>query len=216
MARRRPRVGSGAGGECRLTLVVLGLQFAFCAALIAAAGRVLCSSAERIALATGLTGGWVGLALLATVTSLPELASGIGAVAVVDAPNLAVGNALGACVFNLVFLVVVDVLQRRQPIYRHASPAHLLSAAFGVVMLGFVAMSLLLASGAPALLHLGLYSPVLRSPTSWPCKWAGAAASSARSYGVRDDASRDGGDARGAAPRRARHGDGQSARQQPL
>jgi cation:H+ antiporter len=144
-----------------LTLVALGLQFAVCAALIAVAGTVLCASAERIAIATGLTGGWVGLALLATVTSLPELASGVTAVAVVDAPNLAVGNALGACVFNLVFLVAVDVLQRRQPIYRHAGAAHLLSAAFGVVMLGFVAMSLLLAAKAPALLHLGLYSPAL-------------------------------------------------------
>ena len=103
----------------------------------------------------------MGLALLATVTSLPELASGISAVTIIDAPNLAVGNALGACVFNLLFLVVIDALQRRQPIYHQASAAHLLSAAFGVVMLGFVAMSLLMDRRAPAFLHLGLYSPAL-------------------------------------------------------
>lgn len=144
-----------------MTLGLLTLQFSLCAALIGNAGYVLCQSADRIAQATGLTGGWIGLALLATVTSLPELASGISAVTVMDAPNLAVGNALGACVFNLVFLVVIDALQRRQPIYRHASAAHLLSAAFGVVMLGFVAMSLLLPAATPAMLHLGLYSPVL-------------------------------------------------------
>lgn len=144
-----------------MSLAVLALQFLLCAVLIATAGYVLCQSADRIAKATGLTGGWMGLALLATVTSLPELASGISAVTVIDAPNLAVGNALGACVFNLLFLVVIDALQRRQPIYRHASAAHLLSAAFGVVMLGFVAMSLLLPSGTPAMLHLGLYSPAL-------------------------------------------------------
>lgn len=144
-----------------MTLGLLALQFLLCAALIAGAGYVLCQSADRIAKATGLTGGWMGLALLATVTSLPELASGISAVTVIDAPNLAVGNALGACVFNLVFLVVIDALQPRQPIYRHASAAHLLSAAFGVVMLGFVAMSLLLPAATPAMLHLGLYSPVL-------------------------------------------------------
>ncbi|MEO8014492.1 MAG: sodium:calcium antiporter [Polaromonas sp.] len=144
-----------------MTLGLLALQFLLCAALIAGAGYMLCQSADRIAKATGMTGGWMGLALLATVTSLPELASGISAVTVIDAPNLAVGNALGACVFNLFFLVVIDALQRRQPIYRHASAAHLLSAAFGVVMLGFVAMSLLLPKHAPTLLHLGLYSPVL-------------------------------------------------------
>lgn len=144
-----------------MTLALLLLQFGLCAVLIARAGYELCISADRIAAATGLSRGWVGLALLATVTSLPELASGISAVAIVEAPNLAVGNALGACVFNLLFLVVIDALQRQQPIYDRASAAHLLSAAFGVVMLGFVAMSLVLAEGAPALLHLGLYSPVL-------------------------------------------------------
>jgi len=144
-----------------MTLALLLLQFGLCAVLIARAGYELYVSADRIAATTGLSRGWVGLALLATVTSLPELASGISAVAIVEAPNLAVGNALGAFVFNLLFLVVIDALQRQQPIYHRASAAHLLSAAFGVVMLGFVAMSLVLAEGAPALLHLGLVSPVL-------------------------------------------------------
>ena len=144
-----------------MTPGLLALQFLLRAALIGVAGYWICQIADRIARATGLTGGWIGLALLATVTSRPELAMDISAVTVMDAPNLAVGNALGACVFNLVFLVVIDALQRRQPIYRHASAAHLLSAAFGVVMLGFVAMSLLLPGTTPAMLHLGLYSPVL-------------------------------------------------------
>lgn len=137
------------------------LQFALCASTIGVAGFMLTRSADRIGQATGLTGGWVGLAMLATVTSLPELASGISAVTWVDAPNLAVGNALGACVFNLAFLVGVDAMQRRQPIYREASSVHLLSAAFGVVMLGLVALGLVLAAHAPALLHVGLYSPLL-------------------------------------------------------
>jgi cation:H+ antiporter len=137
------------------------LQFALCALVIGRAGFMLSRSADRIAQATGLTGGWVGLALLATVTSLPELASGISAVALVRAPNLAVGNALGACVVNLLFLAIIDALQRRQPMYLAASTAHLLSAGFGVVMLGFVAMSLLMADGAPTAFNLGFYTPAL-------------------------------------------------------
>jgi cation:H+ antiporter len=72
-----------------------------------------------------------------------------------------VGNALGACVVNLLFLVVVDALQRQQPMYREASATHLLSAGFGVVMLGFVALSLHTGTRAPAVLHVGIYSPVL-------------------------------------------------------
>lgn len=144
-----------------MTAAWLVLQFLLCAVLIAVAGFVLSRSADRLAGAHGWGRGWVGLALLATVTSLPELASGISAVVLVDAPNLAVGNALGACVVNLAFLVVVDLLQRRQPMYHRASATHLLSAGFGVVMLGFVAMNLVTGRGAPFLLHVGLYSPVL-------------------------------------------------------
>jgi cation:H+ antiporter len=144
-----------------MTLAWLLLQLAACAAVIARAGYLLSRSADALAEAHGWGRGWVGLALLATVTSLPELASGISAVAWVEAPNLAVGNALGACVVNLLFLVVVDALQRHPPMYGMASPTHLLSAGFGVVMLGFVAMSLLIGARLPALLHVGLYSPAL-------------------------------------------------------
>lgn len=137
------------------------LQLLACAALIGVAGFFLSRSADRLATALGWGRGWVGLALLATVTSLPELASGISAVTLVGAPNLAVGNALGACVVNLAFLVVVDTVQRRQPMFRAASPTHMLSAGLAVVMLGFVSLSLMTASRVPTLLHVGIYSPAL-------------------------------------------------------
>ena len=129
-----------------MSVTVLVALVAACAATIAVAGYVLSATGDRLADAHGWGRGWVGLALLATVTSLPELAAGVSAVAVVGAPNLAIGNALGACTFNLAFLVVVDALQRRQPIYAEASGTHLLTAGFGVVMLGFVATGLLAAS----------------------------------------------------------------------
>jgi cation:H+ antiporter len=141
-----------------MTLAWLLLQFLLCAVLIGAAGFVLSRSADRLARFHGWDRGWVGLAMLATVTSLPELSTGISAVAWVGAPNLAAGDALGSCVFNLVFLVVIDALQPDQPMYRGAGPAHQLSAAFGVVMLGFVAMSLLLSQQVPRVFHVGLYS----------------------------------------------------------
>ena len=144
-----------------MTLLGLVLQFALCAAIIGRAGWVLTDSGDRVAALTGLSRGWIGLALLATVTSLPELASGLGAVLLVGAPDLAVGNALGACAFNLMFLAVVDALQRREPLYPKASDEHLLSAAFGVVMLGVIALELLLAARAPGLLHVGVSSPLL-------------------------------------------------------
>ena len=63
------------------------LQFVLCATLIGAAGYQLSTWGDVIAQRTGMSGSWVGLALLATVTSLPELATGISSVTVANAPN---------------------------------------------------------------------------------------------------------------------------------
>ena len=83
------------------------------------------------------------MTLLAIVTSLPELATGITSVTVALAPNLAVGDALGSCVVNLVFLVLIDFFFRQEPLWRKASQGHILAGAFGVVLLGFVLIGLL-------------------------------------------------------------------------
>jgi len=59
------------------TVDTIWLQFALCAAAVVLAGYHLSRYGDAIAKHTGLSGSWIGLALLATVTSLPELATGI-------------------------------------------------------------------------------------------------------------------------------------------
>lgn len=151
-------------------LNLIWLQFLLCAALIGFAGYQLSRYAEVIAHRTGLSGSWIGLALLATVTSLPELATGITSVTVANAPNLALGDALGSCVVNLVFLVVIDFLFRREPVWHRASQGHVLAGAFGVVMLGFTLVGLLmgqvktpqdLTTSSAMQLGFGLTTPIL-------------------------------------------------------
>ncbi len=151
-------------------LNLIWLQFLLCAALIGFAGYQLSRYAEVIAHRTGLSGSWIGLALLATVTSLPELATGITSVTVANAPNLAMGDALGSCVVNLVFLVVIDFLFRREPVWHRASQGHVLAGAFGVVMLGFTLVGLLmgqvrtpqdLTTSSAMQLGFGLTTPIL-------------------------------------------------------
>jgi cation:H+ antiporter len=147
------------------------LQFVLCAALIGVAGYQLSRFGDAIAQRTGLSGSWIGLALLAIVTSLPELATGITSVTVANAPNLAVGDALGSCVVNLVFLVVIDFCFRKEPVWHRAGQGHVLAAAFGVVMLGFTLVSLLMSQAKPSQemtvaasatqLGFGLATPIL-------------------------------------------------------
>lgn len=95
------------------TMILPWLKFAVCAALIGLAGQVLTRYADTIARLTGLSRTWIGLLLLAIATSVPELFTGISSVAVADAPNIAVGDALGSCVFNLVMLVLLYFVAMR-------------------------------------------------------------------------------------------------------
>ena len=90
--------------------IIAWLEFSLCAALIAVAGTKLSRYGDIIADKTGLGGAWIGLALMATVTSLPELVTGISSVALVDAPDIAVGNVLGACIINLTMIVILHLL----------------------------------------------------------------------------------------------------------
>jgi cation:H+ antiporter len=148
------------------------LQLAACAAAILVAGSRLARYGDAIARHTGLGGSWIGLVLMATVTSLPELATGISSVTVADVPDIAVGNVLGACVLNLAMLVVLDAMHRRASIYSVAGQGHVLGTAFGVVMLGVVAFGILAATeldlgighvGVVSLAVLGLYAVAIRS-----------------------------------------------------
>ncbi|KAA3629127.1 MAG: sodium:calcium antiporter [Proteobacteria bacterium] len=138
-------------------------EFALCVVVITAAGVRLCRYGDAIADKTGLGGTWVGIVMLASVTSLPELVTGISAVTLADVPEIAVGDVLGSCVFNLVIIVILDSLYRQDSVYRRASQGHVLSAAFGVVLIGFTGFSLLLPSKGfnPVIAHIGLYTPVI-------------------------------------------------------
>ncbi|MCQ3922749.1 MAG: sodium:calcium antiporter [Rhodocyclaceae bacterium] len=139
------------------------LGFLVCIAAIGFAGARLSRYGDILAEKTGLGGSWIGLIMLATVTSLPELVTGISAVTVAGVPDIAVGDVLGSCVFNLAILVVVDLLHPRESIYSRASRGHILSAAFGTVLIGAVAFSLLLARRGEALAigHIGAYTPLI-------------------------------------------------------
>lgn len=144
-------------------LAWIWLQFALCAGLIGVAGFRLMTYGDAIAERTGLSRSWVGLMLVATVTSLPELVTGLGAVTFAAAPDIAIGDALGSCVFNLTILAFVEIFYRQAPVYAIASRGHILPAGFGIILLTAVAMILVLSAQGvmPQLGHVSLGSVVL-------------------------------------------------------
>ena len=88
------------------------LQLIIAAAVILFTSKYLAKSADNIATKTGLGRSFIGVVLLATATSLPELGTGINAVSRLDAPDLAAGDVFGSNIFNLLIVVVLDAYWR--------------------------------------------------------------------------------------------------------
>ena len=87
----------------------LQLRFAALAAIIFVAGALTVEMAERIALQTGLGSGFVGVTLLAAVTSLPELSTTIAAVRI-GAYTMAISNIFGSNLLMLALVLPADML----------------------------------------------------------------------------------------------------------
>ncbi|WP_374568157.1 sodium:calcium antiporter [Ideonella sp.] len=143
--------------------MLIWIQFGLCVAVIGVAGARLCRYGDVIAAHTGLSRNWIGLIMVATVTSLPELVTGLSAVTVAQAPDLAAGDALGSCVFNLAILALVDVFYRREAIYATAGIHHAMSAALGMMLLSTVGLAILLTQQGmlPSVGHLSVASVVV-------------------------------------------------------
>jgi cation:H+ antiporter len=143
--------------------MLIWFEFLFCLSIIGYAGYYLSRYGDIIAEKSGISASWIGLILLATATSLPELITGISAVTLADSPDIAVGEVLGSTVFNLAILVVLDALYRRESMYGRAAQGHILSAALGTMLIAFAGFSLLLdhAGMNMSLGFVGLYTPLI-------------------------------------------------------
>jgi cation:H+ antiporter len=118
---------------------MLWIQFIICVIIVVAASSLLSRYADVIAEKTGLGRAWVGAILLAGVTSLPELVSGITAVTVLHAPNLAIGGIVGSNLFNLTLIAVMDVAYQPGSILSQAQDGHILSGGLGILLIGMAA-----------------------------------------------------------------------------
>ena len=58
-----------------------------------------------------MSASWLGLILLGTATSLPELITGVSTVTIANAPDILVGDVLGSTLFNLVILVYITAMR---------------------------------------------------------------------------------------------------------
>lgn len=125
-------------------------EFLVSAVIIIIAGTYLSRFADDIAEITGLGRLLVGSILLAGATSLPELSVDISAVRTGMA-DLAFGDLMGSCLFNLLILAILDLSTQSngrmfsRQAARHALSGNLSVAIIAVVTLGMLAQPVLAA-----------------------------------------------------------------------
>ncbi|MDP1747483.1 MAG: sodium:calcium antiporter, partial [Bacteroidota bacterium] len=119
--------------------------FILCAAVIIISGSRLSKYGDLLADMMGWGKMFVGLILMATITSMPELMTGISSIVIVDAPNLAVGDIVGSCAFNILIISVMDLFyDSKKPLTSVAQTGHVIAASFGIIMLTMVAFAILM------------------------------------------------------------------------
>jgi cation:H+ antiporter len=138
--------------------MLLWLEFLICTTAIVYSGTKLSKYGDMIAEKTGMGRAWIGVVLMASVTSLPELVTGVSSVTYAGVPDIAVGDVLGSCVFNMLILAILDALYKPVPISTKAHHGHVLSAGFGILLLSIVALSISFAEYATPLGWIGAYT----------------------------------------------------------
>lgn len=109
--------------------------FILCALLIVFSGVRLSKYGDIIADLSGLGKAWIGLILMAAVTSLPELFSGFSSILILNKPDIAVGAVFGSCAFNLAILALLDYFIPGKPISSIVTKSQILAGFLGMILL---------------------------------------------------------------------------------
>jgi cation:H+ antiporter len=134
------------------------ITFGLSSVAIILAGVRLAPYGDAIGRRTGIGQGWIGLLFLATLTSIPEMTTTVTG-ALIDAPNIALGNAFGSNLFNVVIITLLDMLLLgRGPFLLKVRSYHVLSGSVAILLTSLAALGMVVQS---PMTWLGI------SPFSW-------------------------------------------------
>ena len=124
------------------SLPFLWVQLTVLAIIIVFSATYLTKSADVIAIKTGLGRSFVGVVMLATATSLPELGTGLAAVTVIsgyEGVNLAAGDVFGSNIFNLLIIGLLDIFWKNGSIFKSVTRQSVPIGQFGILLV-FIAI----------------------------------------------------------------------------
>jgi cation:H+ antiporter len=109
---------------------------------ILAAGWLLAQTGDALAAQTGLGSSFVGVALLAASTSLPEFSTALGAVRRGN-HQMAISNILGTNCLEVALFLPADLVYRGGPLLRELDQSATFAAAMGLVVTAILLVGLL-------------------------------------------------------------------------
>ena len=115
-------------------LLVWG-KFTFLLVLVYIFGTRATRSADIIAEKKGWARAFMGAVFISMITSFPELFTGISAGAIVKSPDIAIGQIVGSCIFNLAILAVVEIFFRKKNIYHLSGKLNILPLGFSLIII---------------------------------------------------------------------------------
>lgn len=134
-----------------LSLLLFTVGFIASSSLIVFSGSRLSKYGDIIAELTGMGKAWFGLIMMSAVTSLPELFTGVSSIVFIDSPDIAVGDIMGSCVFNLLILAVLDYFVPGKPISSVVTKSHVLAGFFGIFLITLSVISIVFGSRFPVI-----------------------------------------------------------------
>jgi len=111
------------------------ILFGLSAAIVIVAARFVASSAEDLAHLTGISASFIGVLLVAIVTTLPEGAVTVAA-ALRKSWGIVIGNVYGSCAFNVFILFFSDLFYRPGPLLGTMQAEHFVAAAGALLLMG--------------------------------------------------------------------------------
>jgi cation:H+ antiporter len=114
-------------------------SIAICAALVIWAGSRLSMTVIQLTNSLSILKGCAGIFLILLITSLPEFFTTISSVSSLHSADMAFGNVLGSCAFNLVMLAFMDLffVKGNKSAFNRVSSTQVISFSLATIMLAF-------------------------------------------------------------------------------
>ncbi len=134
-----------------MNALLVWVQFFVCLAVIVIAGTRLARYGDLLGERTRLGRVWIGVVILAMITSLPELATGISSITLVNQPDLTLGDLFGSNLINLVIIAIIDMVFTSGHVLNYMGTGIVLSTVLNIMMISAAGVFLFLSQSMPGI-----------------------------------------------------------------